>query len=52
MLSLLMITFALLGLVYVNNRRIQISKDLELIESWSGFDPRELDQEFDGENNN
>ena len=46
-----MIIFITLGIIYVNKRRIQISKDLELIESWSGFDPRELDKEFDNEKN-
>ena len=35
------------GIAYTSNRRRQISKDLEMIESWSGFDPRELDDEFD-----
>jgi hypothetical protein len=44
-----MVIFITLGIIYVNKRRIQISKDLELIESWSGFDPRELDKEFDNE---
>ena len=35
------------GIAYTSTRRRQISKDLEMIESWSGFDPRELDDEFD-----
>jgi hypothetical protein len=35
------------GIAYASTRRRQISEDLEMIESWSGFDPRELDEEFD-----
>jgi hypothetical protein len=35
------------GIAYTSTRRRQMSKDLEMIESWSGFDPRELDDEFD-----
>ena len=35
------------GIAYTSTRRRQVSKDLEMIESWSGFDPRELDEEFD-----
>jgi len=42
-----MIILSLLGLAYANNRRNQIAKDIELIESWSAFVPRELDEEFD-----
>ncbi len=37
----------MVGIAYAGTRRRQISKDLEMIESWSGFDPRELDEEFD-----
>jgi hypothetical protein len=35
------------GIAYTSTRRRQVSKDLEMIESWSGFDPRELDEEFE-----
>jgi hypothetical protein len=35
------------GIAYTSTRRRQVSEDLEMIESWSGFDPRELDEEFD-----
>ncbi len=38
------------GIAYVGTRRRQIAKDLDMIESWSGFDPRELDEEFDDQN--
>ena len=38
------------GIAYVGTRRRQITKDLDMIESWSGFDPRELDEEFDDQN--
>jgi len=44
---LIIALFSLLGIAYVNNRRIQTAKDIELIESWSAFVPRELDEEFD-----
>ena len=37
----------LLGMVYQKNRNEAIRRDLEMIESWSTFDPRELDNEFD-----
>ena len=51
LLIILMTLFSLLGITYVNNRRIQIAKDIELIESWSAFVPRELDEEFDNKEN-
>ena len=38
------------GIAYVGTRRRQIAKDLDMIESWSGFNPRELDEEFDDQN--
>jgi hypothetical protein len=47
LLIILIIIFSLLGVVYANKRRIQIARDIELIESWSAFVPRELDEEFD-----
>ena len=47
LLIILIVLFSLLGIAYVNNRRIQTAKDIELIESWSAFVPRELDEEFD-----
>jgi hypothetical protein len=47
LLIILIGLFSLLGLIYNNKRRIQIAKDIELIESWSAFTPRELDKEFD-----
>ena len=47
LLIILIALFSLLGIAYVNNRRIQTAKDIELIESWSAFVPRELDEEFD-----
>mgnify|MGYP006138279145 CR=1 FL=1 len=40
----------LLGIFYAKNRRIQIAKDMQLIDSWSGFNPRDLDENFDKEN--
>ncbi len=43
----LIIILTILGMVYSANRRHEMKKDLETIESWSNFDPRELDEEFD-----
>ena len=37
----------LLGMAYQKNRNEAIRRDLEMIDSWSTFDPRELDDEFD-----
>ncbi|MEE3269768.1 MAG: PKD domain-containing protein [Candidatus Thermoplasmatota archaeon] len=48
---IVMMTLAIMaGIAYVGTRRRQIAKDLDMIESWSGFDPRELDEEFDDQN--
>ena len=45
---IVVLTLAIMaGIAYVGTRRRQIAKDLDMIESWSGFDPRELDEEFD-----
>ncbi len=33
------------GMVLVANRRREIERDLEMIESWSTFDSRDLDDE-------
>ena len=41
------VVFILLGMAYQKRRNEVIRRDLELIESWSTFDPRELDDEFD-----
>ena len=38
-----------LGMVYQKNRNEAIRRDLEMIESWSTFDPRELDDDFDAD---
>ncbi len=38
--------FLAIGILYSLNRRKELAKDLEMIESWSTFDPRELDDEF------
>jgi hypothetical protein len=43
----LIIILTILGMVYSANRRHEMKKDLDTIESWSNFDPRELDEEFD-----
>ena len=43
------LVFILLGMAYQKRRNEVIRRDLELIESWSTFDPRELDDEFDSD---
>ena len=46
-LLLLVITISvIIGILYSVQRRKELAKDLEMIESWSTFDPRELDDEF------
>ena len=46
-LLLLLITISvIIGILYSVQRRKELAKDLEMIESWSTFDPRELDDEF------
>ena len=47
LLLLVMLTISIiLGILYSIRRRKELAKDLEMIESWSTFDPRELDDEF------
>jgi hypothetical protein len=46
-LLLVLITISvIIGFLYSVQRRKELAKDLEMIESWSTFDPRELDDEF------
>ena len=40
------LVFSLIGIFYSSNRRKELAKDLEMIESWSTFDPRDMDDEF------
>ncbi|MED6312799.1 MAG: hypothetical protein VX653_03050 [Candidatus Thermoplasmatota archaeon] len=44
-----LVIFILLGMAYQKQRNEVIRRDLEMIESWSTFDPRELDEEFDAD---
>jgi hypothetical protein len=46
-LVVVVVALILVGMVYQKNRNEAIRRDLEMIESWSTFDPRELDDEFD-----
>ena len=46
LLIIAIIISVLIGIFYSSNRRKELAKDLEMIESWSTFDPRELDDEF------
>ena len=50
-LLLSMIAFAAGGIAFQRKKMMEIAKDMEVIESWSSFDPRELDEEFDAEEN-
>ena len=46
-LLLVLITISvIIGILYSVQRRKELAKDLEMIESWSTFDPRELDDDF------
>ena len=46
-LLLVLITISvIIGILYSVQRRKELTKDLEMIESWSTFDPRELDDDF------
>ena len=44
-----MAAFAAGGIVFQRRKMMEIAKDMEVIESWSSFDPRELDEEFDAD---
>ncbi len=49
---LLLITMASLTVAGISYRRMkmaEMAKDMQVIESWSSFDPREMDDEFDSE---
>jgi len=46
-LIVILLIFSALGITIQKNRKEAIRRDLEMIESWSTFDPRELDDEFD-----
>ena len=51
-IPLLLITMASLTVAGISYRRMkmaEIAKDMEVIESWSSFDPREMDDDFDSE---
>ena len=44
--AVMALVFSLIGIFYSSNRRKELAKDLEMIESWSTFDPRDMDDEF------
>ena len=46
-----MFAFAAGGIAFQRKKMLEIAKDMEVIESWSSFDPRALDEEFDEDNN-
>ena len=48
-LLIAIVSLSMIGLAYSRARMAEIAKDMEVIESWSSFDPRELDEEFDSE---
>ena len=45
------IAIGITGLAFQRRRMEEIAKDMEMIESWSSFEPRELDSDFDEEDN-
>ena len=51
-IPLLLITMASLTVAGISYRRMkmaEMAKDMQVIESWSSFDPRDMDEEFDSE---
>jgi hypothetical protein len=48
-LLITIVSLSMAGVAYSRARMAEIAKDMEIIESWSSFDPRELDEEFDSE---
>ena len=48
-LVIAIVSLSMAGVAYSRARMAEIAKDMEIIESWSSFDPRELDEEFDSE---
>ena len=48
-LIVILLIFSALGITIQKNRKEAIRRDLEMIESWSTFDPRELDDEFNAD---
>ena len=42
-----LVILILAGMAYQKQRSEAIQRDLDMIESWSTFNPRELDDEFD-----
>tara|TARA_B100000676_G_C18089667_1_gene858407 strand:- start:51 stop:4715 length:4665 start_codon:yes stop_codon:yes gene_type:complete len=48
-LVIIMIIFIVAGTIWNKNRKDAIRRDLEMIESWSTFDSRELDDDFNAD---
>ena len=48
-LIIALVSLSMAGVAYSRAKMAEIAKDMEVIESWSSFDPRELDEEFDSE---
>ena len=51
-IPVLLITMASLTVAGISYRRMkmaEMAKDMQVIESWSSFDPRDMDEEFDSE---
>ncbi|HJM24300.1 MAG TPA: hypothetical protein QF821_01475 [Candidatus Thalassarchaeaceae archaeon] len=49
LLIITMVSLSMAGIAYRRLKMAEIAKDMQVIESWSSFDPRELDEEFDKE---
>jgi hypothetical protein len=44
-----MASLTVAGISYRRMKMAEIAKDMQVIESWSSFDPREMDDDFDSE---
>jgi hypothetical protein len=44
-----MASLTLAGVSYRRMKMAEMAKDMQVIESWSSFDPRDMDEEFDSE---
>jgi hypothetical protein len=49
LLVITMVSLSMAGIAYRRMKMAEIAKDMQVIESWSSFDPREMDEEFDSE---
>ena len=51
LLGISALALGIAGLAFQRRRIEEIAQDMDMIESWSSFEPRELDSDFDKDNN-